>query len=68
MDATAKTMQDRMLKLLAFTQSTSALIATDLCAASETLECVTERCKKRSRFEKNVTAFCCLSLFATTRF
>jgi uracil phosphoribosyltransferase len=56
-------MQARTLKLHTCTQQRPALIVTAWCAASATLECVT-RVLKNAQKLKNVTVFCCLSIFA----
>jgi hypothetical protein len=50
-NATAKSVQARMLKLHTCTPQTPALIVKAWCAACATLDCVTEH-KKRSQVEK----------------
>jgi hypothetical protein len=66
-DATAKTMQARMLKLHTRTQQTPALIFNSMVYYTCNSGVCDRALKKRSRVE-NVTFFCCLNIFTTASY
>jgi hypothetical protein len=60
-------MQTRLLRLRTRTQHTLALIVTAWRVSSAILECVAVSVENAQKV-KNVTLFCCLSIFATAGF
>jgi hypothetical protein len=57
-----------MLKLRTRTELTLGLIVTAWCALIKCNSGVCDRALKTAQEVKNVTSFCCLSIFATTSF